>query len=498
MKSEGVSLKRNISIIYILIVLFFAICMQNSTFAAASKSYTYDSYGKSVESPPVYEVSNIINGKSMGCNTFKNPNDMFITTSGGIYILDTGNNRVIVTDINFKIKKVIDKFAFEGIESRLSEPKGIYVDDKGNIYVADTGNNRVVLIDLEGKIKKQFLKPTASAYNQEKDFLPVKIVVDRSENIYVISTGINEGIMVFDSDTNFLGFYGSNRIVQTSEVLTDFFWKQIMSKEQKEQLGRQVPPELRALDISKDDFIFSITNMNLSIWTDYKDEADVVRKLNPKGKDIIVNKMPEYAKAAFEKDSKNLNFADICYDERGFVNILDNIKGRILQFDAEMNLVIAFGTLGDYKGAFRNPSAIDAYADKLYVLDSIKCNITVFKSTSFGEKVHTAIIVYNEGNYTNAIEPWKEVLKLDTNYEAAYIGIGNAYLSQQDYSKAMNYFKIGRDSKKYNDAFKLYRIKIIRSNFAFIVLGAVIALMIIAYLMKMKKSLAKKSEGENL
>jgi len=491
---EELSLRHNIFKKYVLIVLLAIISLQIPIFAAPSQSYTYDSYGKSVASPPVYEVSDVVNGINIGCDSLKKPNDMFVDKNGSIYILDTGNNRVIITKNNFKIEKIISSFNIDGKESPLNEPKGIYVDSKANIYVADTGNNRVVLIDKEGNIKKQLLKPNSSAYDQEKDFLPVKVVADRSDNTYIISTGINEGIMVFDSEAKFQGFYGSNKVVQTTEVLTDFFWKQIMSKEQKEQLGRQVPPELRALDISEDDFIFSLTNMNLSVWADYKDEADKIRKLNPKGKDILVNKMPEYAQAAFEKDSKNLNYADTNYDENGFVNIIDNLKGRILQFDSDMNLVIAFGTLGDYKGAFKNPSAIESYKEQLYVLDSSKCNITIFKLTDFGEKVHTAIIVYSEGNYNAAITPWNEVLKLNTNYEADYIGIGNAYLSQQEYLKAMEYFKIGRDSKKYNDAFKLYRISVIRKYFAFFVLGILIFALFIVWIVKRKKTLTANKD----
>ena len=137
---------------------------------------------------------------------------------------------------------------------------------------------------------------------------------------------------------------------------------------------------------------------------------------------------------------------------------------------------------------------------KVYVVDSRKNSITAFKQTEFGEIVQEAIYLFNEGLYDEAKEPWEEVLRRDSNYWLAYIGLGNAYLNQGDYQTAMDYFY--RNSRGgYNRAFKSYRIEFIRANFTWmmiIVLVLILGLVILSYVRKyLKKKKAGKNKGGN-
>lgn len=130
------------------------------------------------------------------------------------------------------------------------------------------------------------------------------------------------------------------------------------------------------------------------------------------------------------------------------------------------------------------------------MLDSRKNNITVFEQTEFGGIVQEAVYLFNEGYYNEAKGLWEEVLRRDSNYWFAYIGLGNAYLNQGDYETALDYFY--RNSKGgYNRAFKSYRIEFIRANFTWMMLvffGIIVLLIVLSYVRKHKKK--KKGDAK--
>ncbi|HWQ13779.1 MAG TPA: SBBP repeat-containing protein, partial [Roseiflexaceae bacterium] len=72
-------------------------------------------------------------------------------------------------------------------------PRGVAVDDKGNVYVADTGNKRIVVTDTEGNFRYQW----GSAGSQAGSFNePIGVAVDAAGNVYVGDTW-NGRVQVF-------------------------------------------------------------------------------------------------------------------------------------------------------------------------------------------------------------------------------------------------------------------------------------------------------------
>jgi uncharacterized protein (TIGR03663 family) len=72
---------------------------------------------------------------------FFGPRGLAVDAQGNVYIADTGNKRIVVTDGegNFRYQ-----FGFGGAEpGQFNEPTGVAVDSQGNIYVSDTWNGRV-------------------------------------------------------------------------------------------------------------------------------------------------------------------------------------------------------------------------------------------------------------------------------------------------------------------------------------------------------------------
>ena len=489
--------KRLISVL-IAVILLTAFIPSVSA-AVPYKSYNYNSYGVAVESANIYEPYSVLSGESVGVGEFITPSDIFVKDYI-LYILDSGNNRIVKYDLNNKISTecVISN---SGNNVELGKATGLYVDSSNNIYIADSGNQCVWVTDTAGIIENKITKPDTEYFQDSLEFLPRKVVGDSVGNIYVQCTGVYEGLIIFNKDFAFSGFFGSEKVQTTAELLRSYFWKQFMTGEQKDAMANYVPSEIYSMDMSSENFLYTITPGNLMGGKYFKETPDSIRCLNPKGSDILESFMSKDVERAFNNDNRYLNFIDISYSENGFINVIDNKQGRVYQFDNNMQLVSAFGALGDYAGTFQQPVAIENYGDDILVLDSVKNTVTFFSLTNTGKSVHRALTLYNDGNYKASIEPWYEVMETNPNFQLAYIGVGNALFNEGQYKKAMEYYEIARDTTGYSNAYREYRVIFMRDNFVWI-LALIISLFAVVKIVKVllnKKgiSLTKKLYATN-
>lgn len=477
----------------------FLACMASvSADSVPYASYTYDCDGNVVESGSVYSPMCVINGEGLNVGGFSGPADLF-ERDGYLYVLDSGNSRIVKTDIRGSFAKEIIP-AESGEEIDLTKATGIYVDAKERIFIADSGNNAVWVLNADGAAEKKITKPDSEYFDKDIEFLPSRVIGDSVGNIYVQSTGIYDGLCIFDSEYQFTGFFGSEKVKTTSEILTSYFWKQFMTSEQKESMANYVPSEIYSMDISSEDFIYTITP-GASLGTlPYKQNSDSIRCLNPKGSDTLKSDAPRNVEAALDSDNLYLNFIDVSYSESGYINLLDNKHGRIYQYDDNMRLITAFSGMGDFAGTFSNPCAIESTGEYILVLDAGKNNITVFEPTLIGTKIHNALSLYNSGNYQESLEPWLEVIEQNPNFQLAYIGIGNALFNEGNYKEAMSYYELAKDTGGYSNAYKEYRVIMMRNNIVWIVLVivlAVVAIKLFSYL-KRKKGLFAYSSASKM
>ena len=186
-----------------------------------------------------------------------------------------------------------------------------------------------------------------------------------------------------------------------------------------------------------------------------------IRKINPYGTNILEVKAQSSFQKGFgdfswtESETEyNTRFVDIAVDDKEHIFALDSTYGRVFRYDEEGNLLFTFGGLGNQEGLFYQPSALETLNEIVYVLDSSNNNITVFQPTQFGNTLLEAISLYHDGKYADSVAVWNDVLKMDSNYTMAYVGIGKAYLEAGDYKAAMENFERGNDQDGYNMAFK--------------------------------------------
>lgn len=452
--------------------------------------YSYDRWGDPVASQAGYTAEKYVDGEMIGCGSLFEPADLFISHDDLMYIADKGNNRIVITDLDFNYIKEMSEFSYNGETLTLRRPTGVFVDQyTGNIYICDTENDRVIKCDTDGNVDRLFTKPESELYDQNLTYNPSKVLVDKAGNVYIVVRSQTKGAVMFNSEGEFLGFYGANRVEATAEVLANAFWNLIGTQEQKDRRAKQTPIGFCNFDIDDDGFIFTVTDSQ-------EVDTDLVKKLNPRGDNILdslgaadmtFGDMPPTYYSIYSKKS---SLTDIDLGPNGELNILDFQHGRIFQYDKECWLLFIMGGSGDQLGLFQSAAAIESHDDHLYVLDSRKNNITIFTRTVFGEIVTEAANLYNDGLYEESLEPWQNVLKYDGNYRRAYIGIGNALYNKYQYREAMDYFEISISRQRYNRAFEGYRDQWLKENYV----GAIIVIILIIVLLVVYNKLRKRGK----
>src|SRR5690606_27216793 len=128
-----------------------------------------------------YEPTALVTGSDAGAGSFREPSDLHVTPDGSIYVADSGNNRIVVLDGQFRAVETIDSFDSGGAAETFLNPQGLFVTENGHLYVADTGHKRVVHLDGERKLVKLIEAPESELLQSNFDFLPVRVVVDHAQ-----------------------------------------------------------------------------------------------------------------------------------------------------------------------------------------------------------------------------------------------------------------------------------------------------------------------------
>lgn len=464
---------------FIFVVILVITLIQTVALAEGPyNNYTYNFWGKSIPSAANYLPESVISGSSLNVGEFKNPTDIFFDTKE-LYLLDSGNSRIVTLDRSLKLVNIIEPVDQNHQKITLQEATGIFVDQSQNIYIADKNAKAVYICDEKGLLISKIEKPKSDILPAGFDYQPYKVLVDSAGMIYVISKGSYSGALQFDQKHRFVGFYGSENVAVTAQLVRDMFWKKIMSKEQASKMARYVPVDYSNFDIDSEDFIYTCRN-------DVQSKIGQIRKLNPLGQNILWFNEKGFSQMFgdqesywdFQLGSVESIIIDVDVSDQGFINILDSRRGRIFQYDQNSNLLFAFGGKSNQQGCFKNPVAIESIGEQVVVLDSSTASLTIFHPTPFAQDVHKADILFYDGKYVEALDLWKNVLKYDNNYELANVGIGKAYEKQGKFKEALDYYKQANDRLNYSNAFYQHRSDILHKYFPAFMLGIIVLLIL--------------------
>jgi sugar lactone lactonase YvrE len=504
----------------IFVVVMVASCAVVGTGASSAyQTYTYAIGGYPLYSPDAYTADNtIINSSYMGLDVaISNPNDLETDDQNNVYIADTGNNRIICLDRYYKLKFIIKDFVnAQGVNDNLTAPEGVFIT-KDRIWVCDTGAYRIVVFDRNGNFIKIIESPESNLFGDNSLYKPVAIAVDQYNRLFVVSSTTHQGIIVMTEDGEFTGFIGAQAVTLSA---WDIIWRRFQTDEQREQQEQNVSTEFNNITIDTDGFIYVTTSaidpgsVQSAITGKAKDGKYMpVKMLNTNGDEIM--KRNGFWPPAGEVDFSTLStdtitgvstITDVAIGEEGTWSIIDEKRQRIYTYDSNGNLLYAFGDIGTMIGNLTGVEAITYQGSKMLVLDRTSNAITVFNRTEYGKILIEAIAAENDQDFTLAINKWTEVLKRNSNFDAAYVGIGQAMFRNGEYEESLEYFESAYDTDNWSKSFQEIRRQWMSDYF--LVLLLVIAVVIAAvmifnkFITKVNKKAAtsgkKKTFGEEL
>ncbi len=335
------------------------------------------------------------------------------------------------------------------------------------LCITDSHDNLIVL-NSELGITRVTRDADSEVLAADFSFTPRKVAVDYAGRIYCVVQHKVQGIMVFETNGDFTGFFGT---IEVSISAWDKFWRKLATKEERSKQQLFIPTEFTGIDIDQEGFVYA-TNVDES-------GLQAVRRLNPKGEDVIrmgananlggdiqINGTSQYAGVS--------KIVDVVYRDKGIYSLLDSKRGRIFTYDHEGNLLYIFGGLGSQTGTLSLPVAIEYTDDRILVLDARQNSILIFGETEYGRLINDAVALRYDGDEALAVPLWEEVLRLDENNELANTGIGKAYLSAGDNETAMIYLRRGMNQEYYSVAFKRYRNELLKENIQYVLTGAVV------------------------
>ncbi len=480
-------------------------------------TYDYNFYKESIAAPAGYVPAERIDGASLGLDSeLLKPQDIYYDGNETIYLLDSGNGRVLLLDTQFKVKDTflltappqIDMSMYPGLteeevlEAVGSDPvevktaTGITVGTDGRMYIADPTGERVHVYNADRSYAYAITRPQTARLDEEMPFNASKVSVDNRNNLYVVTQSGNMGTFVFDGEGNYQRLFGGNSVVQTAEVIMKYMLRPFLTQAQLEGMQSSVPITIANFDVDAEGFMYTTTIVKGESVV----PSGVVRKLNYLGQDILEEKLV-FGDLEWDRQSPKLavitSFNDVDVDENGFVNLLDKARGRVFQYAETGELIAVFGAYGDQFGEFgTDPQAIESIGESVVVVDTSKNCLIRFEPTSYAKQYRSALIRLKRDDFDGSLATWESLLSENSNNANAYYGIGRVYDMQGDYATAMKYFKLAGDRDAYSEAFQEYRNLTIKAMFVPMlgVLAGLIAIYVVYRVIKKKRGKVAQRE----
>lgn len=374
--------------------------------------------------------------------------------------------------------------------------------------------------------------------NNHKIFKPTKVALNSSGVCYCIAQNAYEGLIEFGDNTEFNRYVGKNTVV--ADALKQL-WSSIWSEEQYASQALDLPAMFNNISVSPDGFLYATSNPD----SESTQAVNLVKVINTKGNDIMKRNgyITPDGDAVYISSSKEDGvilgssvLTAVCISKTGNFTVTDEKRGRLFTYDSEGNLLYITGdqpggtqqtASGGLSNSIISPIAVDYLyrttvdnieEETVIVLDKSSKSILLFETTEFGKAVNTATYLYQIGQIEDQIVKdekgndvvvkgaesyWREVIRMNTNYELAYLGIGKALNRRGEYKEAMKYFELAHNATYYSKAFNSYRDAVLNENFNLLMAVIMVAIAgyaiakITTYVNKKNKENAKNEEGGN-
>lgn len=348
-------------------------------------------------------------GKEAGM--FVAPKGLAIDAQENIYIADSGNHRIQRFDKNGRFIAQWGNYGYA--DSELINPTGIAVDAQF-VYVADTGKNRIVVFNKNGKFVRAFGEYGAgdAQFNQ-----PVGLATDGYGNIYVADSQ-NDKIKKFSRDGKFYNAWGARGSLP-GQLSTPFGLAYSQGLLYVAELGNHRIQTFRAGGKFEAVFGDLPSTMNpLDIRLHYP--ASFAVSANGKYKVACQPLLVRCQSYALDKTQHASTMEDSARWEQGVTRhqygsamavdgdilaVLYPEEHAVLLLDASTDkprLVEVVGGYGSVAGKFKNPSgiAVDSAKNLLYVSDAHNHRVQIFSlKRDKNNKILSAVFKLGYGQF---------------------------------------------------------------------------------------------------
>lgn len=409
------------------VLLLAAVGELPASAASPYVTYTVDGYGAVRRTQTAYLAYATIT--KFGDLTLSGPSDMAITDDGLLYIADSGNKRIVIGTLDGELIGTLG-------EGTLVNPMGVFVAKDGRVYVADRDAQAVFVFAADGSLEKTYNKPTSPLYGENLSFLPIKVTVNDAGILYIVCESNTNGIVQISPTEGgtFLGYFGTN---YASADLMTIIYRAILTDAQRAQMVSNIPSTPTNLAIDAKGLIYTVTRGN---------QNDTLKLLNIAGTNLISNSDGTYADTP----------VDVVAGYHDNVYVADQ-QGYIYEYNNNGELLFVFGGPDDGSQRVGLSSMVSSVSidtqGRIYVLDSDKCRVQVFKPTEFTQLLHEALYLYSEGRYTESKEPLTRILEMNSMFDYANKAMGRAYFQEENYEMALRYARLAKDYEGYSDAY---------------------------------------------
>ena len=379
------------------------------------------------------------------------PSDLHIDKDDLVYISDTGNQRIAIYDPGQGV--IVDEITYPEFQS----PRGIFITEDDELYVADPSAEAVFRFNIDGTFIQKYTKPDSVSLQATK-FEPKKVAVDNQDNMYIVAEGVFDGLIQMSSSGEFLGYFATNEVVLTP---TQQFQKLIFTDEQLDQISNFNPPSFSNVYVDPN---------GIKYTTSIGDDVDSVKKHNTNGSSSIDTNC-----------GVDLGLIDVYTDNYGTIYTAGE-DGYIYIFTSDGQFIFAFGTDvsgEDVAGLYSelNSIAVDSKGT-IWTLDGDKAFIQSYTPTDYSVQIYEALNFYKSGKYTEAVNAWEEVLKLNQLSVLAHNEIGRNLFSQGEFELALEHFELAGNRFYYSESYWEVRNVDIQQTLPIVLLGMLVLLVV--------------------
>jgi len=277
------------------------------------------------------------------------PNDVFIDEKHGeTYVVDAGNRRVVVFDMDGFYQY---QFA---ISSKSGGPSSLVVNNRDEILVVVGG--KVAVCDFRGSLLEYvdfYGFPNAEKVNA------TRLRIDKENNYYILDAG-NQRVLVFDSDWNFKFAIDKKSLPNVKRVVKG---KEQLPSPTGRGAGGEVVKSLSIGDICVDDngMIYLVDSMASYVFI-FNDKGKYLRSIGEPGAAFNTLSLPN----------------GVAVDSQGRVLVVDMTSHALLGYNKEGRLLFALGGLGQSEGRFYFPKYVSTDRNgRIYVVEPFLGRIQV-------------------------------------------------------------------------------------------------------------------------